>query len=58
MCSCAELYFRSVVMVSQNAFSRSTRFSGGLPAMRAQLSAPIEMPAIQSGSSSASLRAW
>jgi len=35
--------------VSQNSFSLSTRFDGSLPAMIAALTAPIEMPAIQSG---------
>ena len=37
------------VTVSQNSRSRSTRLSGGLPAMIAALTAPIEMPATQSG---------
>ena len=36
--------------ISQNSFSRSTRFSPSLPAMIAALMAPIEMPAIHSGS--------
>ena len=36
--------------ISQNSFSLSTRFAGSLPAMIAALMAPIEMPAIQSGS--------
>ena len=36
----------------QNSFSRSTRFSRSLPAMIAALMAPIEMPAIHSGSKS------
>ena len=35
---------------SQNSFSRSTRFSETLPAMIAELMAPIEMPATHSGS--------
>ena len=39
----------SVLTVSQNSRSRSTRFSGGLPAISAALMAPIEMPATQSG---------
>ncbi len=38
--------------ISQNSLSRSTRFSRGLPAMIAALMAPIEMPAIHSGSKS------
>jgi hypothetical protein len=37
------------VMPSQNSRRRSTRFGGGLPAMIAALTAPMEMPAIQSG---------
>ncbi|MNN46317.1 hypothetical protein D3C81_1606960 [compost metagenome] len=36
-------------MYSQNARSCVTRVSGGLPAMTAALSAPIEIPAIQFG---------
>ena len=36
--------------ICQNSFSRSTRFSASLPAMMAALTAPIEMPAIHSGS--------
>ena len=44
--------------VSQNARSLSTRFSGGLPAMSAELMAPIEMPATQSGCKFASASAW
>jgi hypothetical protein len=36
--------------ISQNSFNRSTRFSPSLPAMIAALMAPIEMPAIHSGS--------
>jgi hypothetical protein len=35
--------------VSQKTRRPSTRFSGGLPAIRALLMAPIEMPATQSG---------
>jgi hypothetical protein len=42
---------------SQNSRSRATRVSRGLPAMMALLIAPIEMPAIQVGSTSASSRA-
>ncbi|CFM05464.1 Uncharacterised protein [Burkholderia pseudomallei] len=34
-------------IVFQNSRSRSTRRSGGLPAISAVFSAPIEMPAIQ-----------
>jgi hypothetical protein len=34
---------------SQNSRNRSTRFSGGFPAMSAALIAPIEIPATQSG---------
>jgi hypothetical protein len=37
------------VISSQNSRRRSTRRSGGLPAMMAPLIAPIEMPVIQSG---------
>ena len=36
----------------QNSLRRSSRFSRGLPATIAALMAPIEMPAIQSGSKS------
>ncbi len=36
-------------MLSQNARSLSTRVPGGLPAMMAELMAPIDMPQIQSG---------
>ena len=36
------------VILSQNAPSRSTRRSGGLPATIAALIAPIEIPATQS----------
>jgi len=35
--------------VSQNSRNRSTRFSGGFPAISAALIAPIEIPATQSG---------
>ena len=35
--------------ISQNSLSRSTRFSGALPAMIAAFTAPIEIPAIHSG---------
>jgi hypothetical protein len=35
--------------VSQNSRSRSTRLSGALPAMIAELIAPIEIPATQFG---------
>ena len=38
---------------SQNARIRSSRRSGGLPAIRAALMAPMEMPATQCGSTSA-----
>ena len=38
-----------LVTVSQNSRSCSTRRSGGLPAMIAELIAPIDMPATQSG---------
>ena len=37
------------VTVSQKVRSFSTRFSGGLPAINAQLMAPIEIPATLSG---------
>ncbi len=33
----------------QNSFSRSTRRSGGLPAIRVELIAPIDTPVTQSG---------
>ncbi len=39
----------SAVMASQKPRSFSSRSSGGLPAIRAALMAPIEIPAIQSG---------
>ena len=38
----------------QNSRKRSTRFSGGLPAMRPALMAPLEVPITQSGSIPAS----
>jgi hypothetical protein len=38
--------------ISQNSLRRPTLFSRGLPAMIAALMAPIEMPAIHSGSKS------
>jgi hypothetical protein len=44
--------------MSQNSFSRSTRFSGSLPAMIAELIAPIEMPATHSGSKPLKQSAW
>jgi hypothetical protein len=47
--SCAQLPKTSEVIRSQNRRSPSTRFSGGLPAIIAELTAPIEMPATQSG---------
>jgi hypothetical protein len=43
-----------VLTVSQKSRNLPTRFSGGFPAMRAELIAPIEMPATQSGWRSAS----
>jgi hypothetical protein len=48
---------RGVVIASQNSRNFSTRFWGGLPAISAELSAPIEMPATQSGGSLASAKA-
>ena len=39
---------RPELTCSQNSLRRSTRVSGGLPAIRAALIAPIEMPATQS----------
>jgi hypothetical protein len=36
--------------ISQNSFKRGTRLSGSLPAMMAALMAPIDIPAIHSGS--------
>jgi hypothetical protein len=45
-------------MYSQNARSCATRVSGGLPAMTAALSAPIEIPAIQFGWMPPSARPW
>ena len=44
-------------MLSQNARSFPTRWSGALPAMIAALIAPIEMPATQSGGYSESAMA-
>jgi hypothetical protein len=41
-------------MVSQKRRNWSTRLLGGLPAMMAAFSAPMEMPATQLGCSSAS----
>lgn len=43
---------------SQKALRRSTRRAGGLPAMMAELMAPIEIPPIQFGCRPASARAW
>jgi hypothetical protein len=43
--------------VSQKSRSFSTRRSGRLPAIRAELMAPIEMPATQSGCKFASAKA-
>ena len=34
---------------SQNSRNFSTRFSGGFPAIKAEFTEPIEMPATQSG---------
>jgi hypothetical protein len=48
---------RSVIS-SQNARSWRTRRLGGLPAMIAELIAPIETPETQSGSTPASCIAW
>jgi hypothetical protein len=45
-------------MRRQNSSSRSSRFSGSLPAIRLALIAPIEVPMIQSGSIPASCSAW
>src|SRR5262245_680166 len=47
-----------VVIASQNARSFATRSCDGLPAMIAELMAPIEIPATQSGWRSASANAW
>ena len=44
-------------IVSQNSFRRGTRFSGWLPAMMAELMAPMETPEIQLGSQPASASA-
>jgi hypothetical protein len=38
-----------VLTASQNSRGFSTRLSGGLPAISAEFTAPIEMPATQSG---------
>ena len=46
------------VTASQNSRSRSTRRAFSLPAIRAEFTAPIEMPATQSGCSPASASAW
>jgi hypothetical protein len=45
------------VMPVQNSSRRSSRFSRGLPAIMAELMAPMETPASQSGSSPASCSA-
>lgn len=45
------------VMQSQKPLSLATRSCGVLPAMMAELIAPMEMPAIQSGCTSASASA-
>ena len=42
----------------QNSSRRRKRNSGGLPAIRLALMAPIEVPITQSGSIPASLSAW
>jgi hypothetical protein len=47
-----------VVTCSQKARSFSSRACGGLPAIKAALIAPIEIPAIQSGCRFASASAW
>jgi hypothetical protein len=47
---------RRAADVSQNSRNLSTRFSGGLPAISAELIAPIEMPATQSGCPGAVVR--
>ena len=47
----------AALTVSQKSRRRSTRFSGGLPATSAELMAPIEMPATQSGCRLASAKA-
>ena len=41
----------------QNSRSRATRCSGGLPAISAALMAPIDTPAIQSGTAPAAAKA-
>jgi hypothetical protein len=45
-------------MRPQNSSSRGRRFGGSLPAIRLALTAPIEVPMIQSGSMPASCNAW
>lgn len=52
------LTMTGVVTYSQNARSLSTRASGALPAIKAALIAPIEIPATQSGVRLASASAW
>ncbi len=47
-----------VLTACQNSRNLSTRFSDGLPAIRAELMAPIEMPATQSGCRLVSASAW
>ena len=47
-----------LLTVSQNRRSLATRSAAGLPAMIAELMAPIELPATQSGCRSASASAW
>jgi hypothetical protein len=46
------------VACSQNARNLSTRASGALPAIKAALIAPMEIPETQSGCSRASTMAW
>jgi hypothetical protein len=46
-----------LVMRSQNVWGRSSRRSGGLPAMIAELIAPIDTPQTQCGSILASCKA-
>ena len=41
--------YRRCADVLPNSRNRSTRLAGGLPAMSAELIAPIEIPATQSG---------
>jgi hypothetical protein len=45
-------------MRCQNSCNRASRLRGGLPAMMAELIAPIETPDTQSGSMPRSCRAW